>query len=160
MAIVKKKQKKKEIGAVSLQSPVPQILRKVKSRKICQFFWGGCCWGFTSLHVGFRKPNENELQVFLPFFFFFFLLPVLIRIRPRSLESGRGSGREKNKKKKKKKATTSTTSEDVRGRNFLRSTVVRRPLPFDFHRQWPPNGKVRSGPFDGQEERKQHLLNR
>ena len=73
VAIVKKKQKKKEIGAVSLQSPVPQILRKVKSRKICQFFWGGCCWGFTSLHVGFRKPNENELQVFLPFLFFFFL---------------------------------------------------------------------------------------
>ena len=72
MAIVKKKQKKKEIGAVSLQSPVPQILRKVKSRKICQFFWGGCCWGFTSLHVGFRKPNENELQVFFPFLFFFF----------------------------------------------------------------------------------------
>ena len=69
---LKKTQKKKEIGAVSLQSPVPQILRKVKSRKICQFFWGGCCWGFTSLHVGFRKPNENELQVFFPFLFFFF----------------------------------------------------------------------------------------
>ncbi len=132
---------------------------KLKVAKFANFF-GGVVVG-VSLHFTSDFANRTKMSSKFFFrFFFFFLLRVLIRIRPRSLESGRGSGREKNKKKKKKKATTSTTSEDVRGRNFLRSTVVRRPLPFDFHRQWPPNGKVRSGPFDGQEERKQHLLNR